>query len=166
MAPSPSSQTGDAPDTDTAATASARKGKEGRDGEELLDWDIQSTPQPSQPYIDYKRLAIEVATRIAPDLQETLETTIQVSLQKLQADIHTHAGRLTELENRVSSLEDENNVLSTTVTNMSTDISRLGDKLEDLENRSRRNNLRMVGLSETVLHKELQHICAHSNPIF
>lgn len=35
----------------------------------------------------------------------------------------------------------------------------MGDKLEDLENRSRRNNLRLVGLPETVVMKDLQALC-------
>lgn len=51
--------------------------------EENTDWVIQSN---SQPVIDYRRLAIEVASRIALDLQVTLEITIQSTLLKIQSD--------------------------------------------------------------------------------
>lgn len=36
------------------------------------------------PLLDYKRLETGVARQIAPDLQETLEHTLQVSLGKIQ----------------------------------------------------------------------------------
>lgn len=140
--------------SDTAVTAGASppaspssppQDKLGVDAASDPEWDVTATPTPSQPYIDYRRLAIEVATRIAPDLQETLENTVQVSLLKLQADIHAHTGRLTELENRVFTLKDDNDKLSNTVSTLSADLSRMGEKIEDVENRSRRNNFRIGG---------------------
>lgn len=169
MAPGPSSLSAEStepvsvagigPPASPAFPASPLQGRKEGDNASDPEWDITATPTSSQPYIDYRRLAIEVATRIAPDLQETLETTIQATLFKLQTDINAHIGRLTELENRVSTLEDDNNKLGSTVSTLSADILRMGDKLEDLENRSRRNNLRMVGLPESVPQKDLQHIC-------
>lgn len=97
--------------------------------------------------------------RIAPDLQETLENTIQSSLLKLQADINVQAGRVSELEHRVSSLEDENAAMSSKLCSMVSNMSQITNKLEDLENRSRRNNLRMVGLPESILMQDLQKMC-------
>lgn len=64
----------------------------------VAPWDSQSRSQTtSQPLVDYKQLTIEVAMRIASDLQETLEKTIQSTLLKMQADINAYAGRLLEL---------------------------------------------------------------------
>lgn len=92
---------------------SAQQHEEANDTDQA-PWDSQQPSQAnSQPLVDYKRLAIEVAMRIAPDLQETLETTVQSSLLKQQADIIAHAGRLLELEQRVSCLEDEKASMST-----------------------------------------------------
>lgn len=54
--------------------------------------------------IDYKRLAIEVATRISPDIQETLADTV-TNMFKLQAEGSQHGQRLDELESRVLSWE-------------------------------------------------------------
>lgn len=142
----------------TTASA-AQRDQKGQVGDETPDWDLLPSSQQSQLYIDYKRLAIEVATRIAPDLQETLETTVQAALFKLQSEVQSHAGRLSELEQRVSALEDDNATLGATVNTLAHDNTLIRDKLEDLENRSRRNNLRMVGLSEDIPQRDLQHIC-------
>lgn len=68
-----------------------------------------------RPFIDYRKLAIEVAIHIAPDLQETLETIVQTSLNRLQLELHAHADRLEEMEQSVSHLEDENTTLLTKV---------------------------------------------------
>lgn len=152
MVPSPSLQAAEA----VNAASTEGHNEERRNIEDLPEWDAQSS---SQPFIDYKRLSIEVATRSTPDLQETLETTIQTSLLKLKSDIHTHAGRLTELENRVSYLEDENATLGTKVITMATDLTHMGEKMEELKNRSQCNNLCKVGLPESVLQKDLQHLC-------
>lgn len=119
---------------------------------------------PPQQGLDYKLLAIEVASRIAPDLQTALEQTVQSSLLKLQADITAHDARILELEQRVSGLEDENSTLTTKLGAMSSTMTQVTEKLEDLENRSRRNNWRLVGLSEAVSQAELQTICETELP--
>lgn len=100
MAPSP-------PPSPSVTVSAQQQATEGEDSIDIADWGSQPFSQPlSQPIVDYKRT--EVATRMAPDLQETLETTIQASLLKLQADIHSHTGRLNEMKQRVSCLEDKN----------------------------------------------------------
>lgn len=76
-----------------------RQAADREDSEENTDWEIQSN---AQPFINYRRLAIEVATRLAPDLQETLDTTIQFPLLMIQSDVKAPSGRLTELEHCVS----------------------------------------------------------------
>lgn len=113
-------------------------------------------PSGSTPLIDYKQLAIEVAMRIAPDLQDTLQHTIQTSLNRFQADLSIHSSRL---EQRVGTLEDENMSLQEKVRSLSLDKTRMNDKIDDLENRSRRNNLRLVGLPEVVKATDLHRLC-------
>lgn len=48
--------------------------------------------------MDYRRLAIEVAMRIAPDFKETLANMVQASLNQLQAQLSIHSSHLDELE--------------------------------------------------------------------
>lgn len=63
------------------------------------------------PIVDYRRLAIEVVKCIVPDLQETLETTVQASLNKLQTQLTINSSRLDELEQQVCRLEEEKEAL-------------------------------------------------------
>lgn len=42
---------------------------------------------------------------------------------------------------------------------MANNIKLMGDKLDNLQNRLRRSNLRLDGLPESVLQKDLQHLC-------
>lgn len=102
--------------------------------------------------------------RIAPDLQETLENTIQSSLLKIQTDINAHAGRLSELDHRVSCQEDEKASMSANINTLMSTMSQMKDKMEDLENRSLQNNLRMFGLSESILTRDLHHLCETDLP--
>lgn len=50
--------------------------------------------------------------QIAPDLQETLEHTLQSSLGKIQNELQAHASRLEELEQRVLLLKTYNDTLN------------------------------------------------------
>lgn len=109
--------------------------------------------------LDYKRLAIEVARQIAPDLQETLEHTLQASLGKIQAELTNHSSRIEELKQRVLHLEKYNDALQAKLKNTAGKTEVLEELPEDLENLSRRNNLRVVGLPESVQHGNLHALC-------
>lgn len=79
--------------------------------------------------MDHRRLVIEVAKRIAPDLQETLETTVQASLTKLQNQISVHSSRLDELKQRVCRLEEEKEALAVETRQAIADQARMEQKL-------------------------------------
>lgn len=70
-----------------------------------------------------------------------------------------------EAEHRINVLEEEEIIAVQSVTNK-TDltIQMLLDKVDNLENRSRRNNSRIVGLPETVKQVELQKLCEETIP--
>lgn len=116
------------------------------------------------PLFDYKRLAIEVARQIAPDLQETLEHTLQTSLGRKQNELQAHTSRLEELEQRVLLLESDNDTLNTKIKSKEEKVGKMGDRLEDLENCSHCNNLRMVGLPKSIKHSDLHNICEADLP--
>ena len=65
----------------------------------------------------------------------------------LRHDLHKVADRVTEAETRVSTAKDE---IATQVTQLQRVTAFLEDRAEDSENRSCRNNLRMVGVPEGV----------------
>lgn len=128
-------------------------------GENSMDnavWGPQSQPQSlSPPYVYYRRLAIEVATRIAPDLQEMLEITIKATMIQMQADTESH----NELEQR-----DENNSLSTKLLSLESKMAQMGGKMEDLQNKSLCNNLRLLGLPVTITARDLHQLCETELP--
>ncbi|KAM4038336.1 uncharacterized protein ACNLHF_016640 [Anomaloglossus baeobatrachus] len=77
---------------------------------------------------------------------------IQSALKGLKDDVAQKGARLDELECRVSRVEDDAEQRCSDVELLEKNVYILLDRLEDLENRSRRNNLRLVGLPETMQH--------------
>lgn len=114
--------------------------------------------------IDYKRLASEVARKIMPDIQETLTNAIMTSIQSLQDELAKHDTRLDEAEQRISTLEDDTATTHARLASLLTENRRMAEKLDDLENRSRRNNLRFIGLPERIPASRLRHICEYDIP--
>lgn len=68
----------------------------------------------------------------------------------LRATADSHATRLPDLENTATFCGDSVRDLQTTVIDLSQEVSSLKAKCEDLESRSRRNNVRVVGLREDI----------------
>ncbi|KAJ1112780.1 hypothetical protein NDU88_001041 [Pleurodeles waltl] len=60
-----------------------------------------------------------------------------------------HAERLDHVENSVSTVEDGQTELASSHTKCNKDVSALRLKVDDMEARSRRNNLRIVGIAES-----------------
>ena len=73
-------------------------------------------------------------------------------------DIKTLSSRIGDAEERISSTEDELACLTTQASAMKTTTDELARKVDDLENRSRRSNLRLVGLPEF---KEQHDMCEY-----
>lgn len=114
--------------------------------------------------IDYKRLAIEVTTRISPDIQETLAGTVTNMFTKMQVEVAQHSQRLEDLESRLLTCETITAEMLTHIQLLRHDNKRLREQVVDLENRSRRNNLRILGLHETVLQNDLIALCEKELP--
>nr|XP_033818168.1 dipeptidyl peptidase 2 [Geotrypetes seraphini] len=75
---------------------------------------------------------------------------ISSQLTKLESLLEDNSTRVTELETRVSAVEDGATAMESTVASLTKQLHSCQDKLEDLENRSRRGNLRFIGLPETI----------------
>lgn len=73
---------------------------------------------------------------------------MQRSFADLKHDITANAKRLTEAEGRIGDTEDGLQSVKTELTDAVKRIAYLESKTEDLENRARRKNLRLVGLPE------------------
>nr|XP_014349720.1 PREDICTED: uncharacterized protein LOC106705277 [Latimeria chalumnae] len=77
-------------------------------------------------------------------------TALQESMEKIQSQAKRNAERINSAEQRTSTLEDTITSLKETQKKKNRIIENITAKLDDLENRSRHNNLRIVGLPERV----------------
>ncbi len=75
--------------------------------------------------------------------EELISTT-----SALQTTVDSHASRLTEVENSAVFCGDSVRDLNTTVATLISEVSSLKAKSEEYENRSRRNNIRVISLTE------------------
>uniref|UniRef100_H3ALZ0 L1 transposable element RRM domain-containing protein n=1 Tax=Latimeria chalumnae TaxID=7897 RepID=H3ALZ0_LATCH len=73
---------------------------------------------------------------------------IKSSIAAMDKKLETYAKRLDEVEHRVGNMEDSVLSLETTVQQLQEVVIKLQGKTDDLENRSRRCNLHLVGLPE------------------
>lgn len=74
------------------------------------------------------------------------------------------AQRIQAMEQRVSDLEDELTQATLLLHEANTRNLALHDKVDDLENRSRRNNLRIVDLPESYMQQSLLDLCQTALP--
>lgn len=73
---------------------------------------------------------------------------VQLTITEVKKQVQECTGRITHAEQRISDAEDNVNELLTKVSTLENTVKTLTDKVDDLECRSRRNNVRMVGLPE------------------
>lgn len=69
-------------------------------------------------------------------------------LTTISKEIKECTGRIAQAEQRISDAEDNVNELLSRVSTLEKTVKTLSNKVEDLECRSRRNNIRLVGLPE------------------
>uniref|UniRef100_A0A3Q3MPB5 L1 transposable element RRM domain-containing protein n=1 Tax=Labrus bergylta TaxID=56723 RepID=A0A3Q3MPB5_9LABR len=75
-------------------------------------------------------------------------TTIKESTTELRNSINAIQERLTEAEGRISDVEDTTEQIVDANEHNERRVEMLWNRVEDLENRSRRNNVRLIGLKE------------------
>ena len=85
------------------------------------------------------------------NLSTSLETPlmpIRTLLENISAVLDSHSQKITAIENTLTAHSDELAELTAKVSQLEKANTALASKMEDLENRSRRQNLRIVGLPE------------------
>lgn len=88
-----------------------------------------------------------------------IEQAVAGGLQLVQQDVLAHAARITETKTRISLLEEEHVQAAINMTKNDKLTQALLDRVEDLENRSRRSNLRFVGIPESYPNAGLINLC-------
>lgn len=125
----------------------------------------QNTPAPRQlDKEEYTHIADEVAITLEPMIKETVEAAMKSGLVQIRANMQAHTNRLNEVEQRIA--QNEEDIQTTQTHNAKSDsiTQTILDKMDDLENRSQRNNLRIVGLPETYKAQDLMQLCALKIP--
>lgn len=77
-----------------------------------------------------------------------IKDELKSSVATLQATVTSHSSIIKDLELSATTCSDNLSSLSNTVDTLKTEIKVLQAKCEDLEGRSRRNNIRLVGVPE------------------
>ncbi|KAI4889106.1 hypothetical protein NFI96_009339, partial [Prochilodus magdalenae] len=92
-------------------------------------------------------LAQDVTDKISALLDEKFDH-FQSALDSITARLENNMTRITEAEGRLSETEDKVLNLENKVTLLETAVKTLVERAEDIENRSRRDNIRIMGLKE------------------
>lgn len=99
-----------------------------------------------------------MAKILHPTIIRAVEQALKQGMKEITKDIQTHDQRIGDTEQRISELEDDLQRAQILITKADKQAQDLQDKLEDLKNRSRRNNLRVIGLPETYKPQQLLEI--------
>lgn len=96
---------------------------------------------------DTEALILKVSERFSAAMEEKL-SKFSETLDKVSTTLEHHSTRITATEQRVSDVEDEVSVMAKRLTEAEKKISLLTTCVDNLENRSRRDNIRIRNLKE------------------
>lgn len=113
---------------------------------------------------DHGKIAAEVVKLLTPTMNELIKKAVQQGMSHFQQEITKQAQCITEVESKTAALEDEQNYLLASNDKMGKHIQALLDKVENLENRSGRSNLCIIGLPEYYTANSLLNLCERMIP--
>lgn len=122
--------------------------------------DSQSNGQ----HVDYEKISTEVAKILQPTIANTVELAITKAFTDLRNEVQEQAGILANTEQRMSIIEDDTASQLQQILELEQLTKKMAEKIDDLENRSRRSNLRLVGLPESYPASTLIQICQEKIP--
>lgn len=91
----------------------------------------------------------EITANISKLIDEKMDPISQL-LQLHRSELDEHNKRITEAETRISDMEDVVTPIKAKLQSLEKLVHDMGERAEDLENRGRRKNIRIVGLPEGV----------------
>uniref|UniRef100_A0AAR2LGB0 Uncharacterized protein n=1 Tax=Pygocentrus nattereri TaxID=42514 RepID=A0AAR2LGB0_PYGNA len=86
--------------------------------------------------------------RSLKDSMNKQSTDMLKAINDIKGEIQSHSQRIGETEDRISQTEDDVRSLQSKVNLLEKTVETLSDKITEQEDRSRRSNLRLVGLPE------------------
>lgn len=112
----------------------------------------------------HHRIAQVVARLLRSTIVDAVEEAVSKSIQAIQVSLESQACRLSETESRINSLEEDVLEVQAQGSQAENSVKYLLDKLDDLENRARRNNLRIIWIPESYNHTDLMRLCTKVIP--
>lgn len=122
---------------------------------------IRLQPPPEEQYAG---LAQAVAALPFPTITAVVDRAIAARIMQLRKELGDHVRRLSDIEHHVSDLDDKMQNSFTTEGQSKQVQQFIFDKLDDLENRFRRNNPWVIGLPESYNVDSLADICSTHIP--
>ena len=118
--------------------------------------ELKKTPASnSETGMDNDEPDASMANLIAQNVTEKISALMELKFAELQSSltilgsrIDDNSKRLTEAESRISENEDRTSSLENKVAHLEQKVKSLADRTEASENRSRRDNIRIIGLKE------------------
>ncbi|KAJ7991224.1 hypothetical protein DPEC_G00295110 [Dallia pectoralis] len=114
----------------------------------------------SLTYAEFRGLCSSIEASVAASVRASIADTVRTavtdaivplsSIDALRATVEAQGGRLKDMESGLSEYSDRLIRLEDTVSHLSKHNCRLQDKLDDLEFRSRRNNIRILNVPEKI----------------
>ena len=125
--------------------------------------------EPSEPDVDNASLSADIAKIYAllketSGKQEEKLSIIERTTTAVESKIAELTTRINDVEGRLDFLEDANKSLVNNPPATKTEVEQLRRKIDDLENRSRRNNLRFVGFPEGSEGRDILHFLRQTIP--
>lgn len=108
---------------------------------------VPETQPDSESEEDIKSILLDVKSYLK-EIDGKIDT-LASRLDKVSRKVDRHETRLTELETRTSEVEDRQTAVHEHIARVDPTLDALKAKAEDLEGRSRRNNVRVTGIPET-----------------
>ncbi|KAL1250589.1 hypothetical protein QQF64_018385 [Cirrhinus molitorella] len=111
--------------------------------------ETSSSPGVSLTLAEISALHEELRASLAADFKASFET-LDTKLDNIHSTVAAHGQRIDSLESGLTEVSERLELLEATCSGISKDNESLRAKLSDLEGRSRRQNVRIVGLPESI----------------
>lgn len=112
-----------------------------------------------EQHMDYTGIAEAVVKLLHPTIVQAVEQALMQGMKELKQDIQAHSKRIGDTEQRISLLDDDLHQAQIQLNDADKRFLEIQQKLDDLENRSCRNNIRVIGLPETYKPQHLLELC-------
>lgn len=119
-----------------------------------------SSSAASQIFLNHTELAAALAAHLKSEMATTIADSIKQHMSSIQSALKVHSHKLRNIELEVNDLEDFAAYSQSAYSKLSKTVQYLQDKVDDLENRSCRNNLRFIGVPESIKSSALTNFCS------